>query len=251
MLGGKRMDMFMDKLAQKLTAQEIIKANTAADAEELNHLRKQVADYDDCLAKLQKLIDEENARLAETRKESGNAVNGLAEELKHLGKQVADQQDVLAKVQQTLTGQQDEALTRLQQSVADQQDTLAELQQTLTGQQDEALTKLQQSVTEQLAAVEKAVSDKLEKQTDGQLEERLNLVEENVHKECVKVYRNVQAVVVEESGKQKEAAEAVTAGVEAVKGKLGVVMGVSAAALVFSLVTMILQILEAFQIRFF
>lgn len=216
------MDMFMDKLAQKLTAQEIIKANTAADAEELNHLRKQVADYDDCLAKLQKLIDEENARLAETRKESGDAVNGLAEELNHLGKQVADQQG-----------------------------TLAELQQTLTGQQDEALTKLQQSVAEQLAAVEKAVSDKLEKQTDGQLEERLNLVEENVHKECVKVYRNVQAVVVEESGKQKEAAEAVTAGVEAVKGKLGVVMGVSAAALVFSLVTMILQILEAFQIRFF
>ena len=31
-----RMDMFMDKLAQKLNAQEIIKANTAADTEELN-----------------------------------------------------------------------------------------------------------------------------------------------------------------------------------------------------------------------
>ena len=36
------MDMFMDKLAQKLTAQEIIKANTAAETEELNRLRDQI-----------------------------------------------------------------------------------------------------------------------------------------------------------------------------------------------------------------
>ena len=38
------MDMFMDKLAQKLTAQEIIKANTAADVEELNKLKNQIAE---------------------------------------------------------------------------------------------------------------------------------------------------------------------------------------------------------------
>ena len=44
-----KMDMFMDKLAQKLTAQEIIKANTAADTEELNKLKGQVKDYSACL----------------------------------------------------------------------------------------------------------------------------------------------------------------------------------------------------------
>ena len=48
------MDMFMDKLAQKLTAQEIIKANTAADIEELNKLKNQIAEYNECLARLQK-----------------------------------------------------------------------------------------------------------------------------------------------------------------------------------------------------
>ena len=52
------MDIFMDKLAQKTTAQEIIKANTAADLEELSKLRNQVAGYSDCLAKLQTLMDE-------------------------------------------------------------------------------------------------------------------------------------------------------------------------------------------------
>ncbi len=234
MLGGKRMDMFMDKLAQKLTAQEIIRANTAADAEELNQLKKHAADYSDCLAKLQKLIDEENARLAEAKRESGEAVSCLAEEctggIRELRQSMEEQQGILEGLRQTLTG----------------------LQQTLAGQQDEALAELQTKVTEQLTAVEKAVSDNLEKQADGgRLEERLNLIEENVHKECVKVYRNVQAVVVEESGKQKEAAEAVAAGVAAVKGRLGAVLGVSAAALVFSLASMILQILDAFQIRFF
>ena len=58
------MDMFMDKLAQKLTAQEIIKANTAADVEELNKLKNQIAEYNECLAKLQKLIDDGAGKLA-------------------------------------------------------------------------------------------------------------------------------------------------------------------------------------------
>ena len=65
--GGKRMDMFMDKLAQKLTAQEIIRANTAADVEELNKLKNQIAEYNECLAKLQKLIDDGAGKLAEIR----------------------------------------------------------------------------------------------------------------------------------------------------------------------------------------
>ena len=34
------MDTFMDKLAQKLNAQEMIKANSAADAEEMDQLQK-------------------------------------------------------------------------------------------------------------------------------------------------------------------------------------------------------------------
>ena len=61
------MDMFMDKLAQKLTAQEIIRANTAADVEELNKLKNQIAEYNECLAKLQKLIDDGAGKLAEIR----------------------------------------------------------------------------------------------------------------------------------------------------------------------------------------
>ena len=42
------MDTFMDNLAQRLSAQEMISANTAAEAEELNQLKVQVKDYDEC-----------------------------------------------------------------------------------------------------------------------------------------------------------------------------------------------------------
>ena len=42
------MDTFMDKLAQKLNAQEMIKANSAADAEEMDQLKSQLREWLEC-----------------------------------------------------------------------------------------------------------------------------------------------------------------------------------------------------------
>ena len=52
------MDTFMDKLAQKLNAQEMIKANSAADAEEMDQLKNQLREYDECLAQMQQVNKE-------------------------------------------------------------------------------------------------------------------------------------------------------------------------------------------------
>ena len=90
-----------------------------------------------------------------------------------------------------------------------------------------------------------------ENKKDDGLEERLAAVEENVHKECVKVYRNVQAVVVEESGKQAKALEEIAAKVNSFNGKLGAVLGISIAALVFALAGTVLQVLSALGINLF
>ena len=56
------MDNFMDKVAQKLNSQEIIRANAAADAAALENLEKQLVlfkeqmdKYDDCLQEMRKL----------------------------------------------------------------------------------------------------------------------------------------------------------------------------------------------------
>ena len=58
MFGGRWMDTFMDKLAQKLNAQEIIRANSAADAEEMDQLKSQLREYDECLAQMQQVNKE-------------------------------------------------------------------------------------------------------------------------------------------------------------------------------------------------
>ena len=52
------MDTFMDKLAQKPNAQEMIKANSAADAEEMDQLKNQLREYDECLAQMQQVNKE-------------------------------------------------------------------------------------------------------------------------------------------------------------------------------------------------
>jgi len=67
----------------------------------------------------------------------------------------------------------------------------------------------------------------------------------NVHKECVKVYRNVQAMVVEEN--EKQAKEMVDA-VNALGRQMKAIMGISIAALVVALGGVAFQLLVYFHI---
>ena len=204
------MDMFMDKLAQKLTAQEIIKANAAADAEELGKLKNQIAEYNECLEKLQALIEEGTAKLEEAR---------------------ADKDQISQLVEEGI-------------------EKIRSIQQDHTAL--DPLKAAYKRMTEQITGMDKAFQEGLEKLmqqaegSDDQLDARLSAVEEGIHKECVKVYRNVQAVVVEESRKQKED----LAEIKAAGSKLGVVLGVSVTALIFSLVATILQVLDFLNIGF-
>ncbi len=206
------MDMFMDKLAQKLSAQEMIKANTAADTEELNRLKDQVEEYNEYLDRLKKLIDESDARLKEAA--DTEAVSRLAEE--SIGK--------IQAMQQEFAG-------------------LESIQQELT----ERLDGINSSLSERLERLE----EKLEAGNEDFVTDKLDGLEESVHKECVKVYRNVQAVVTEESGKLSTASDETQGKVTLLNGRLGVVLGISSAALIFSLVSVILQILGVLNIQIF
>lgn len=62
------MDNFMDKLAQKWNAGELIKANTAAEAMELKRLQEQVAEYEEILQEMRKL-NLKNVELVEASKQ--------------------------------------------------------------------------------------------------------------------------------------------------------------------------------------
>ena len=58
------MDNFMDKLAQKFNAQELIKANSQAEAEEMKKLQLQVAEYERILQEIRRL-NYKNTELSE------------------------------------------------------------------------------------------------------------------------------------------------------------------------------------------
>lgn len=137
------MDTFIDKLAQKFTAQEIIKANTAAEAAELQLTREQVKKYEASM--------QENKQAAQAVKE---------------------------------------AIAQLEQTVSVGVDHL------VAGN-----TLLEEQITD------------------------------FVHKENVKVYRNVQAAVVDELNKQTEELKHQ---LELISHKNKVVTGVAVAALIFS-----------------
>lgn len=227
------MDMFMDKLAQKLNAQEIIKANTAADTEELNRLKNQVAQYNECLDKLRKLIDESTEEMKGVSQESAAGISRLLEE--SLAK--------IREIRQESTDAADDKVNGLADSVNTHFDSL-------NGQLDAVNLNLD-NVTNAVSEIRDQMASAQENKKDDGLEERFASVEENVHKECVKVYRNVQAVVVEESGKQAKALEEITAKVNSFNGKLGAVLGISIAALVFALAGTVLQVLNALGINLF
>ena len=67
------MDNFMDKLAQKFNAQEMIKANSQAEAAEMKKLQLQVAEYEKILQEMRKL-NYKNAELTEKISDSADSV---------------------------------------------------------------------------------------------------------------------------------------------------------------------------------
>ena len=262
------MDMFMDKLAQKLTAQEIIKANTAADVEELNKLKNQIAEYNECLAKLQKLIDDgaaklsgmksEKSEMARAVEEGSARTEALRQSVEGLGKLIEQQQERLDGIERSVAGKVNDLAgytgEKLEAQAAATESRLEAVSgqtQALAGLVEERLGALSGQTEMMTASVGEKIDQlcgQLEAQASGGLTERLELVEENVHRECVKVYRNVQAVLVEESGKQGDALSEAKEEVASIKGKLGVVLGASVAAVVVSLIGVLFQVLSGLHV---
>lgn len=130
------MDTFIDKLAQKKNAQEMIRANSAAEAAKMEQMQRQMKAYDELMQEIRRV----NIKTAEN---------------------VDHVQDMLAQCVEKL-------------------ETL------------EAGSGQAEDVEKQLAGIKSL------------LEERIARSEEFVHRENVKVYRNVQAAFTEELEKQSQ-----------------------------------------------
>ncbi len=259
------MDSFTDKIAQKFTAQDMIKANTAAEEKELERLRVQVAEYDTRIQEIRKLnlknleladnlqamIDAGNAKIKayadaqagaqdQGEQAEGAAAQGLSSE------QLEDLSQKLATQTKQLTMAKLETMERLD-ALENRLNTRSELEQIAeklekSSVSEELIARLdnseklneiaakleQQPTSDEIAeklnyrtAFEGIVSkldrcptlDEIAERIVGEkpegFEERLNAVKEeltdHVHKENVKVYRNVQAAIIDENKKLAEA----------------------------------------------
>ena len=158
------MDNFMDEIVQKYTPQEMIRANAAADAAEIESLEKQLTlfkeqmeKYDDCLQEMRQV----NLKNIETAQD----VQQLADKMgQHLGKTAGEVEAAsVSKIKET---------------------------------SDLSMAGIQKAIDESLA---KIAEIKEHADNTQQIAEMVNeLLEDFLHTDNVKVYRNVQASMVEE-----------------------------------------------------
>ena len=130
------MDTIIDKLAQKKNAQEMIRANSAAEAAKMEKMERQLASYDELMQEIRTV----NIKTSEN---------------------VENMRKLLAQCMEKL------------ESLEADDDKSADVEQQLAG-------------------------------IKSLLEERFAQSEEFMHKENVKVYRNVQAAFTEELGRQTQ-----------------------------------------------
>ena len=218
------MDNFMDKLAQKLTSSEIIKANSAADAAELEPLQKQLDQYDACLQEMRKL----SLRNVENTDKIGELLD-----------------ESVQKIQSFQAGDKDFA--RLEEQMQMQ---LQEQGTMLTALEERIKTNFRRS-EEELASLKEEMRTAMEgmkpsaEEIVPSMEEMLEKSNDFVHKENVKVYRNVQAVVVEETKKQTEALEPV---LKKSTGKVKAVFVFAVLAFIAAAADLVLNLLIHFKI---
>ncbi|MBO5032123.1 MAG: hypothetical protein J6C19_08085 [Lachnospiraceae bacterium] len=202
------MDNFMDKLAQKFSAQEMIKANSQAEAEEMKRLQLQVSEYEKILQEMRKL-NYKNTELSEKLDAMIGDNAGKIQSMKE------DEQKLIAALRD-LTDEQ----TRNRE---------AELER----KEAERLERERGEAEQQQADIS-AITDILE--------DKFQRSDDFVHKENVKVYRNVQAVVVDELKRYTENTQTVN---NELKAKLNKVFLFSIISMLASAVSVVLWALMA------
>lgn len=162
------MDTFIDKIAQKRNAQEMIRANMTAEAAKMEQMENQMKEYDAIMQEIRQV----NLKTAENVAELQGALKECVSRLEAI-----QAQDVLK-----------ECISRLE--AMQTQDPLKECISRL-----EAMQAQEEPGT--LGSQELAQIREL-------LEEKFKQSDDFLHRENVKVYRNVQAAVAEELSKQTE-----------------------------------------------
>ena len=204
----------MDKLAQKVNAREMIKANSQAEAAEMKRLQMQVAEYEKILQEMRKL-NYKNAELSDKMEamigDNAGKIEGMKEDEHRLVTALRD-----------LTDEQ----TRNRE---------AEL-----GKKESETHERELAETEKYKNQIRDIAELLEKKFANS--------DDFVHKENVKVYRNVQAVVVDETKRQAEEAQTQY---QKLDKKVNRVMIFSILSMAASIISILLMIINMLNIKLF
>lgn len=248
------MDNFIDRLAQKFTAGEVIKANSAAEEKELKRLREQVAEYERCLQEMRKvqMINTQTAQnlhdlMVESTENFRNLTKESAENFHNLTKESTEYiQKFTSESEQTFQKITTESINKIADIRLETEVQKAEAEKTVETavltmeQMEEKVVKMQETVA---ALTENLV------QNQKEIEEWFRKADDFLHKENVKVYRNVQAVVVEEVGNKADAI--IKAQEEAVKKSSKSVLVFALLGFVAATAGLVLQIFESMGIPLF
>ena len=147
------MDTFMDKLAQRFSAQEMIRANSAAEVEEMNKLKAQVESYTQCLNRMQQICAELE-QTAEVAKGKVDAAQLHTDELK------AQLLEIRREMQSSGGG-----------SNIDVSDDLAEMIDQLRRSQESRFESMQSAQKSQLESIQDAQKSQLESMQGAQQEQ--------------------------------------------------------------------------------
>ncbi len=230
------MDTFMDKFAQRKKAQGMIDANAAADAANMEKLKRQVNEYELLLQEMRKV----NLKTAENAGQMSKAIQAGIEKIEafqadnaaHAGQEkilseIKGQLELLlaeVKLQnETLSAEIKKQNETLSADIKKQNETLSadikKQNETLSAdikKQNETLSagikKQNETLSAGIKEQQETLSGEMKEQMEAFLPELKKKVEEAskqsedfFHKESVKVYRNVQAAMTEELNKQTEA----------------------------------------------
>lgn len=169
------MDNFMDKLTNRFSAGEMIKANGAAEERELERAREQASENEKLLQEIRRL----NLKNAELTEQAGQLIQCGIEQFEEYDRTA------------------DKAKGSFEEYVKEVRELLAKIEAGMEKVSAEMAEMKNAGGT--MAEVTDEAIDKAADDTKERLLEAIKALEEHVHKENVKVYRNVQAVVMDQS----------------------------------------------------
>lgn len=197
------MDSFIDKFAQRKNAQEMIRANAMAEAEEKKRMEARLSEYEKIMQEMRQcsLLNMENAeKVRETLAAS------------------------LAKIEkvQEKDGEERALLEKLAAQVSAFTEQMTEFAEKQRAQMTEFEKEQRAQIAKFAEEQQRQTTDLIEKQQKQQeaqtksIEELLRASDDFGHKEAVKVYRNVQAVI---EGALPKQTEEITAAVKSAEEK--------------------------------